>query len=84
LAEIILIAVPWHHANRETEAMIDGSDAIADWPILNALLNAIGVQAGFQSSRRWIGIRKSIHAGMVVVADGTKEVKERLERVFNL
>lgn len=69
--------------NRETEAMIDGSDAIADWPILNALLNAIG-GASWVSVHHGggVGIGKSIHAGMVIVADGTKEAEERLERVL--
>ncbi len=69
--------------NRETEGMIDGSDAIADWPILNALLNAIG-GASWVSVHHGggVGIGKSIHAGMVVVADGTKEAEERLERVL--
>jgi urocanate hydratase len=69
--------------NRETEAMIDGSDAIADWPILNALLNAIG-GASWVSVHHGggVGIGKSIHAGMVVVADGTREAEERLERVL--
>ena len=63
--------------NRETEGMIDGSDAIADWPILNALLNAIG-GASWVSVHHGggVGIGKSIHAGMVVVADGTKEAEE--------
>jgi len=69
--------------NRETEAMRDGSDAIADWPILNALLNAV-------SGATWVsvhhgggvGIGYSIHAGMVVVADGTPEAEERLRRVL--
>ncbi|QUL98650.1 MAG: urocanate hydratase [Candidatus Fermentithermobacillus carboniphilus] len=69
---------------RETEGMKDGSDAIADWPILNALLNAV-------SGASWVsvhhgggvGIGLSIHAGMVVVADGTEEAKWRLERVLN-
>jgi urocanate hydratase len=67
----------------ETEGMIDGSDAIADWPILNALLNAIG-GASWVSVHHGggVGIGKSIHAGMVVVADGTKEAEERLERVL--
>jgi urocanate hydratase len=68
---------------RETESMQDGSDAIADWPILNALLNAV-------SGASWIsvhhgggvGIGNAIHAGMVVVADGTDEMAERLERVL--
>jgi len=69
--------------NRETEAMIDGSDAIADWPILNALLNAIG-GASWVSVHHGggVGIGKSIHAGMVVIADGSKEAEERLTRVL--
>jgi urocanate hydratase len=69
--------------NRETEAMLDGSDAIADWPILNALLNSIG-GASWVSVHHGggVGIGNSIHAGMVVVADGTKEAEERLERVL--
>ena len=68
---------------RETEGMLDGSDAIADWPLLNGLLNAI-------SGASWVsihhgggvGIGNAIHAGMVVVADGTKEMTERLNRVL--
>jgi urocanate hydratase len=69
--------------NRETEAMKDGSDAIADWPILNALLNAIG-GASWVSVHHGggVGIGKSIHAGMVVVADGTPEAEKRIERVL--
>jgi len=69
--------------NRETEGMKDGSDAIADWPILNALLNAIG-GASWVSVHHGggVGIGNSIHAGMVVVADGTKDAEERLERVL--
>ncbi len=69
--------------NRETENMKDGSDAIADWPILNAMLNAIG-GASWVSVHHGggVGIGKSIHAGMVVVADGTKEAEKRLERVL--
>lgn len=69
--------------NRETEAMQDGSDAIADWPILNALLNAIG-GASWVSVHHGggVGIGKSIHAGMVVVADGTPEAEKRIERVL--
>lgn len=69
--------------NRETEGMLDGSDAIADWPILNALLNAIG-GASWVSVHHGggVGIGKSIHAGMVVVADGTKEADARIERVL--
>jgi urocanate hydratase len=69
--------------NRETEKMRDGSDAIADWPILNALLNAV-------SGASWVsvhhgggvGIGYSIHAGQVIVADGTAEMAKRLERVL--
>ena len=68
---------------RETEAMLDGSDAIADWPILNALLNT-------SSGASWVsvhhgggvGIGRSIHAGMVVVADGTDLAAQKLERVL--
>ncbi|MBU2494469.1 MAG: urocanate hydratase [Bacteroidetes bacterium] len=68
---------------RETEAMKDGSDAIADWPILNALLNSIG-GASWVSVHHGggVGIGKSIHAGMVIVADGTAEAEKRLERVL--
>ncbi len=70
--------------NRETEAMKDGSDAIADWPILNALLNT-------SSGATWVsvhhgggvGIGYSIHAGVVLVADGTDDADERIERVLN-
>ncbi len=69
--------------NRETEGMKDGSDAIADWPILNALLNAVG-GASWVSVHHGggVGIGNSIHAGMVIVADGTKEAEQRLERVL--
>jgi urocanate hydratase len=69
--------------NRETEKMKDGSDAIADWPILNALLNAVG-GASWVSVHHGggVGIGLSIHAGMVIVADGTKERERRLERVL--
>jgi urocanate hydratase len=71
--------------NRETEGMRDGSDAIADWPILNALLNAV-------SGASWVsvhhgggvGIGLSIHAGMVIVADGTAQMGRRLERVLTV
>lgn len=68
---------------RETEAMLDGSDAIADWPILNALLNTAG-GASWVSVHHGggVGIGLSIHAGMVVVADGTIEADERLTRVL--
>jgi urocanate hydratase len=69
--------------NRETEGMRDGSDAIADWPVLNALLNT-------SSGATWVsvhhgggvGIGFSLHAGMVVVADGSREADEKLERVL--
>jgi urocanate hydratase len=69
--------------NRETEGMRDGSDAIADWPVLNALLNA-------SSGATWVsvhhgggvGIGYSLHAGMVIVADGTSDADEKLERVL--
>ena len=69
--------------NRETEGMLDGSDAIADWPILNALLNT-------SSGATWVsvhhgggvGIGYSLHAGMVIVADGTREADEKLQRVL--
>jgi urocanate hydratase len=69
--------------NRETEGMRDGSDAIADWPVLNALLSAC-------SGATWVsvhhgggvGVGNSLHAGMVVVADGTREADEKLERVL--
>jgi urocanate hydratase len=68
---------------RETEAMVDGSDAIADWPILNALLNtAAGATWVSVHHGGGVGIGNSIHAGMVVVADGTTEAAERLERVL--
>ncbi|MCP5062721.1 MAG: urocanate hydratase [Ignavibacteriae bacterium] len=68
---------------RETEGMKDGSDAIADWPILNALMNSIG-GASWVSVHHGggVGIGKSIHSGMVVVADGTPEAEKRLERVL--
>ena len=68
---------------RETEAMLDGSDAIADWPILNALVNvAAGATWVSVHHGGGVGIGNSIHAGMVVVADGTAEMAERLERVL--
>jgi urocanate hydratase len=69
--------------NRETEGMRDGSDAIADWPILNALLNtAAGAHWVSVHHGGGVGIGSSIHAGMVVVADGTAEAARRLERVL--
>jgi urocanate hydratase len=68
---------------RETEAMQDGSDAIADWPILNALVNtAAGATWVSVHHGGGVGIGNSIHAGMVVVADGTDEAAARLERVL--
>lgn len=68
---------------RETEGMLDGSDAVADWPLLNALVNACA-GASWVSIHHGggVGIGYSIHAGMVVVADGTDESAERLERVL--
>ncbi|MFC2103230.1 urocanate hydratase [Bacteroidota bacterium] len=69
--------------NRETEGMLDGSDAIADWPILNVLMNTIG-GASWVSVHHGggVGIGNSIHAGMVIVMDGTEDAERRLERVF--
>ncbi len=68
---------------RETEAMRDGSDAIADWPILNALLNtAAGATWVSVHHGGGVGIGNSIHAGMVVLADGSDEMEERLARVL--
>jgi urocanate hydratase len=70
--------------NRETEGMRDGSDVIADWPILNALLNtAAGAHWVSVHHGGGVGIGSSIHAGMVVVADGTDEAGARLERVLH-
>jgi len=68
---------------RETEAMKDGSDAIADWAILNAMLN-VASGASWVSFHHGggVGIGKSLHAGQVIVADGTPEMRERLERVL--
>jgi urocanate hydratase len=69
---------------RETEGMIDGSDAIADWPILNALLNAsVGAHWVSVHHGGGVGIGYSIHAGMVVVADGTTDSAARLDRVLD-
>jgi urocanate hydratase len=69
---------------RETEGMIDGSDAIADWPILNALLNAsAGAHWVSVHHGGGVGIGYSIHAGMVVVADGTSDSAARLDRVLD-
>jgi urocanate hydratase len=70
--------------NRETEAMKDGSDAVADWPVLNALLNAVcGATWVSVHHGGGVGIGNSIHAGVVIVADGTDDAEERLERVLN-
>jgi urocanate hydratase len=70
--------------NRETEAMLDGSDAIADWPVLNALINTAG-GASWVSLHHGggVGIGYSIHAGMVIVADGTDDAAVRLKRVLH-
>ena len=69
--------------NRETEAMRDGSDAVSDWPLLNALLNcASGATWVSIHHGGGVGIGFSQHAGMVIVADGTKEAARRLERVL--
>ena len=69
--------------NRETEAMADGSDAVADWPILNAMLNtACGASWVSLHHGGGVGIGYSIHSGMVTVADGTEACAERLERVL--
>ena len=69
--------------NRETEAMVDGSDAIADWPLLNALVNtAAGASWVSIHNGGGVGIGYSQHAGMVVVADGTESSRRRLERVL--
>jgi urocanate hydratase len=69
--------------NRETEGMRDGSDAIADWPLLNALLNtAAGASWVSLHHGGGVGIGYSIHAGMVCVADGTATADRRLERVL--
>lgn len=69
--------------NRETEKMLDGSDAIADWPILNAMMNTVG-GASWVSVHHGggVGIGLSIHAGMVIVADGTSEAEARLQQVL--
>ena len=70
--------------NRETEAMMDGSDAIADWPILNALINTAG-GASWVSFHHGggVGMGYSLHAGMVIVADGTPDAEKRLRRVLH-
>lgn len=70
--------------NRETEAMLDGSDAVADWPVLNALINTAG-GASWVSLHHGggVGMGYSIHAGMVIVADGTDDAARRLKRVLH-
>lgn len=70
--------------NRETEAMLDGSDAVADWPILNALINTAG-GASWVSFHHGggVGMGYSLHAGMVIVADGTDDAARRLKRVLH-
>jgi urocanate hydratase len=69
--------------NRETEAMLDGSDTVSDWPLLNALLNtASGATWVSIHHGGGVGIGYSQHAGMVVVADGTDDAARRLERVL--
>ncbi len=69
--------------NRETEGMIDGSDAIADWPLLNALINtAAGADLVAVHNGGGVGIGYSTHAGLLVVADGTPEADEKIERVL--
>lgn len=70
--------------NRETEAMLDGSDAVADWPILNALINTAG-GASWVSLHHGggVGLGYSIHSGMVIVADGTDDAARRLKRVLH-
>jgi urocanate hydratase len=68
---------------RETEDMKDGSDAIADWPLLNALVNAVGGATWVSIHHGGgVGIGYSVHAGQVIVADGTPEAAKRLERVL--
>jgi urocanate hydratase len=70
--------------NRETEGMKDGSDAVGDWPILNALINAVN-GASWVSLHHGggVGMGYSLHSGMVVVADGTEDAQWRLTRVLN-
>ncbi|PEJ37710.1 urocanate hydratase [Peribacillus butanolivorans] len=69
--------------NRETEAMKDGSDVVADWPILNAMVNAVGGATWVSVHHGGgVGMGYSLHAGVVIVADGTKEAGARIERVL--
>ncbi len=75
--------VPIASPNRETEAMCDGSDAVSDWPLLNALLNtASGATWVSLHHGGGVGMGYSQHSGMVIVADGTPEAAERLGRVL--
>jgi urocanate hydratase len=69
--------------NRETEGMLDGSDAVADWPILNALVNTAAGASWVSLHHGGVGMGYSIHAGMVIVADGTAEADARLKRVLH-
>ncbi len=70
--------------NRETEAMKDGSDAVADWPVLNALINTAGGASWISLHHGGgVGIGYSIHAGMVIVADGTADAERRIKRVLH-
>lgn len=69
--------------NRETEAMKDGSDVVSDWPILNAMVNAVGGATWVSVHHGGgVGMGYSLHAGVVIVADGTKEAEKRIERVL--
>ena len=69
--------------SRETEGMLDGSDAIADWPILSALLNAAqGASWVAVGNGGGVGIGRSIHSGLVVVADGSELAERKIARVF--
>ena len=69
--------------NRETEGMLDGTDAVSDWPLLNLMINAVGgaTWVSFHHGGG-VGIGFSQHAGMVIVADGTQAAAKRLERVL--
>ena len=71
--------------NRETESMKDGSDVVADWPILNALVNAVGGATWVSLHHGGgVGMGYSIHSGMVIVADGTKDAEARIQRVLTI
>jgi urocanate hydratase len=70
--------------NRETEAMKDGSDAVGDWPLLNAMINAVnGATWVSLHHGGGVGIGYSMHSGMVILADGTEAAARRLSRVLN-